>query len=454
MTRAALFPRDFLKPAFSIGLPIALQSFITTSVNMVDVVMLGHLGDVDIAAVGVANQIYFLLSLVLFGVSSGASVFVSQFHGKGDIAGVHRTQGVMYLLALLFSLLFTAGAELLPERLIAIYSRDAAVIEAGASYLRIVGLSYVVTAFSYTLGFACRATGNVRLPMLTSLLSVATNTALNAVLIFGLLGFPALGLRGAAIATAIARCVELAVLLGVTYRSRLIVAANFRQLFLHLDGAFLRRYFRTTLPVLLNETLWSTGVSLYTVAYGLLGTGALASVQIANTVFQLFMVLIRGLSDACAILIGHKIGAGDEAGASRDGLRFMALVPLIGVGMCALLILLRPTILTFFTVTPDTLQMTMEMLALQAFMLIPKAFTMVIIVGLCRSGGDTLFACILDTATVWVVAVPLAFLGAHLGLPLWGVYLCVCSEDVVKAILGVPRILSKKWLHNVVADAA
>ena len=200
---------------------------------------------------------------------------------------------------------------------------------------------------------------------------MATNTLLNSILIIGQLGFPELGLRGAAIATAIARVVELTVLATVVYRKRTPVAANFRQLFLRFDRDFLKRYFRTSLPVLLNETLWSTGVSLYTVAYGLLGTGALASVQIASTVFQLFLVLIRGLSDACAILIGHKIGSGDEAAASRDGQRFMALVPMIGVVMCILLILLRPVILTFFTVTPETLQMNMEMLALQAFMLIP-----------------------------------------------------------------------------------
>ena len=454
MTQTSFFNKVFLKNACSIGLPIALQSFITSAVNMVDVVMLGHLGDVDIAAVGCANQIYFLLTLVLFGVSSGASVFMAQFWGKRDLVGVHRTMGVMYLLALAVSALFTVGALIFPEQLIAIYSRDPQVIAQGAGYLRIVGASYIITAFSYTMGFACRATGNVRLPMLTSLISVATNTTLNFILIFGLLGFPALGLRGAAIATSIARTVELAIIAVVVYRNRTPVAANLSQLFGHFDRDFLGRYFKTTLPVLLNETLWSTGVSMYTVAYGLLGTGALASVQIASTVFQLFLVLVRGLSDACAIMIGHKIGSGDEEGASRDGMRFMALVPMIGVVMCILLIVMRPLILTFFTVTPDTLQMTMEMLLLQSFMLIPKAFNMVIIVGLCRSGGDTLFACLLDTATVWAVAVPLAFLGAHLGLPLWGVYLCVCSEDIVKAIIGVPRILSKKWLHNVVADIA
>lgn len=452
MSNTRFFSSAFLKSAFAIALPIALQNFITSAVNMIDVVMLGHLGDVDIAAVGCANQVYFLLTIILFGVSSGASVFMAQFWGKRDLPGVHRTMGVMTLLALAVSLLFTVGALFFPEALLSIYSRDPAVIEAGAPYLRIVGASYIVTALAQTMSFACRSTGQVRLPMVTSLISVFINTALNFVLIFGLLGFPALGLTGAAIATAIARVVEFALLYILVYRKRLPAAATPRQLFSRLDGTFLRAYFKTTLPVLLNETLWSVGVSLYTVAYGLLGTNALASVQICSTVFNLFMVLVRGVSNACAIMIGHTIGSGDEKGALRDGLRFLALVPAIGVVMCALLIVCRPVILTFFTVTPETLALTLQLMLLQAFNIIPKSFNMVIIVGLCRSGGDTLFACILDTATVWLVAVPLAFLGAGLGFPLWGVYLCVCSEDLVKAIIGVPRILSKKWLHNLVQN--
>lgn len=454
MSKSNFLSRTFLKKAFSIALPIALQNFITSAVNLIDVVMLGHLGDVDIAAVGCANQIYFLLTLILFGVSSGASVFMAQFWGKRDQSGVHRTMGVMFALALMISVLFTVGALFFPELLISIYSDDPAVIQAGVPYLRIVGASYIVTALSQTMSFACRSTGNVRLPMISSLVSIATNTILNFILIFGLLGFPAMGLTGAAIATAIARMLEFALLYLVVYRKRLPVAATPQQVFGHLDGAFLRTYFKTTLPVLLNETLWSTGVSLYTVAYGLLGTNALASVQICSTVFNLFMVLVRGLANACAIMIGHTIGSGDDKGALRDGLRFLVLVPIVGVMMCLLLILCRPVILTFFTVTPETLNMTMQLLLLQAINLIPKSFNMVIIVGLCRSGGDTLFACILDTATVWAVAVPLAFLGANLGFPLWGVYLCVCSEEIVKAAVGIPRILSKKWLHNVVQNLA
>lgn len=452
MQKQSFFNKVFLKSAFAIALPIALQSFITSAVNMVDVVMLGHLGDVDIAAAGCANQIFFLMSLCLFGVSSGASVFMAQFWGKRDLNGVHRTMGLMYSLAILVSVLFSVGALIFPQQLISIYSSDPQVISQGAIYLRIVGSSYLVTAGSFALGYACRSTGNVRLPMFTGILSMLTNVTLNFILIFGLLGFPAMGLRGAAIATAIARVLEFVVLAAVVYLQRLPVAARPKQLFGQLNASFIKRYFKTTLPVLLNETLWSTGVSMYTVAYGMLGTGALAAVQIAGTVFQLFLVLIRGVSDACAIMIGHTIGAGEEERAAKDGVRFMALVSIIGVAMCALLLVSRPVILSFFTVTPETIKMTMEMLGFQAFMLIPKAFNMVIIVGLCRSGGDTLFACILDTATVWLVAVPLAFLGANLGFPLWGVYLCVCSEDVVKAVIGVPRILSKKWLHNVVAD--
>lgn len=452
MSDTRFLSKAFLKSAFAIAVPISLQNFITSAVNMIDVVMLGHLGDVDIAAVGCANQVYFLLTIILFGVSSGAAVFIAQFWGKRDLPGVHRTMGVMTLLALGVSLLFTAGALFFPEALLSIYSRDPAVVAAGAPYLRIVGSSYIVTALSLAMSSACRSTGDVRLPMMTSLLSVFVNTALNFVLIFGLLGFPAMGLTGAAVATAIARIIEFVVLYLLVYSKKLPVAATPRQLFSRLDGAFLRTYFKTTLPVLLNETLWSVGVSLYTVAYGLLGTNALASVQICSTVFNLFMVLVRGVSNACAIMIGQTIGSGDEKSALRDGLRFLVLVPAIGAAMCALLIACRPAVLTLFTVTPETRSLTMELMLLQAFNIIPKSFSMVIIVGLCRSGGDTLFACVLDTATVWLVAVPLAFLGAHLGFPLWAVYLCVCSEDLVKAIIGIPRIFSKKWLHNLVQD--
>ena len=450
--RPALFPKAFMKASFAIALPIALQSFLTSAVNMIDVVMLGHLGDVDIAAVGCANQIYFLLTLILFGVSSGASVFMAQFWGKGDKSGVHRTMGIMYLLALGISVLFTAGTLFFPELLISIYSDDPLVIKAGVPYLRIVGSSYIVTALSLTLSNACRSTGNVKLPTFTSILSMVTNMLLNLILIFGYLGFPAMGLKGAAIATAIARYAEFIVLAAVVYKKRMPAAATIKQLFSRLDGAFLRPYFKTTLPVLLNEALWSLGVSLYTVAYGKLGTGALAAAQICGTVFQLFMVLIRGYSNASAIMIGQTIGSGDEEGALRDGNRFLVLHGLLGAATCALLYLCRPVIVTFFTVTPETRQLVMEMMALQAVILIPKSINMVVIVGLCRSGGDTLFACILDTVTVWAVAVPLAFLGVYLGFPLWGVYLCVGSEEISKAIVGIPRILSKKWLHNVVEN--
>lgn len=450
----ALFPKAFLKSSFAIALPIALQNFLTSTVNMIDVMMIGHLGDVDIAAVGCANQIHFLLTLILFGVSSGASVFIAQFWGKGDRSGVHRTMGVMYVLAMIISVLFTVGALFFPGLLISIYSDDPLVIAAGTPYLRIVGSGYIVTALSLTLSNACRSTGDVKLPTLTSILSMLTNMVLNFILIFGYLGFPAMGLKGAAIATAIARYTEFIVLSAVVYKRRMPAAATFKQLFSRLNGAFLRPYFKTTLPVLLNETLWSLGVSLYTVAYGMLGTGALAAAQICGTVFQLFMVLIRGYSNASAIMIGQTIGAGDEENALRDGNRFLMLNGLLGAVMCALLFVLRPVIMSFFTVTPETRVLAMEMLALQAFILIPKAINMVVIVGLCRSGGDTLFACILDTVTVWCVAVPLAFLGVHFGFPLWGVYLCVASEEVAKAIVGIPRILSKKWLHNVVENIA
>ena len=215
-------------------------------------------------------------------------------------------------------------------------------------------------------------------------------------------------------------------------------AASFRELF-SFDRFFVRRYFKTTVPVLINEVLWSVGTSLYSVAFGLLGTNAIAAVQIANTVIQLIQVFIRGAGNAASIMIGNKIGAGKEDEAYADSKRF-------------LLLMLRPLILSLYKVSAETLMFASELLLLHAFLSIPRAVNMLVIVGVCRSGGDTKYSAVLDVLPVWALAVPLGFLGVWLGFPLWAVFLCVCTEEVVKPFFGIPRLYSRKWINNVVSE--
>ena len=445
------FEPDFLKTIFRTAFPIAMQFFLASAVNLIDVVMIGSLGDAAVAASGGANQIFFLLNLMLFGINSGASVFLSQFWGTRDLRNVRRTMGMMYLLGSVAVTLFTLGAVLVPQFLVGFYVHEEPALSLGASYLRIVGISYPVTALSMILSMVCRCTGDVSLPTRASMLSIGLNVGGNALLIFGLCGFPALGLNGAAIATAIARAAECLFLVIAVYRRKLPGAASLRELFA-FDRNFVTKYIKTAWPVLLNEILWSTGISLYSVAYGMLGTAALAAVQISNTAIQLVTVFTRGLSNACGIYIGRTVGAGDREKAIDYGYRFSILLPATGMVTCLVMIVVHPLILTLYQVTPETLALAKTLLILQSLQMILKSDSMVLVVGIFRAAGDTLFACLLDTGSVWLVGVPMAFLGVKLGLPLWGLSMLIFLDDIAKVTVGFIHLFKEKWVKNVTAQ--
>lgn len=444
------FEPEFIKMVFRTAFPIAMQFFLASAVNLIDVVMIGSLGDDAVAAAGGANQIFFLLNLMLFGIHSGASVFLSQFWGTRDLKNVRRTMGMMYLLSAVAVTLFSLGAILAPRLLVGFYVHEEPALTMGASYLRIVGFSYPVTALSMILAMVCRCTGDVSIPTRASMLSIGLNVGGNALLIFGLCGFPALGLEGAAIATAIARTAECLFLLLIVYKNKLPGAAKFKELFA-FDREFVTHYIKTAWPVLLNEVLWSTGVSLYSVAYGLLGTEALAAVQIANTAIQLLFVFTRGLSNACGIFIGRTVGADDRETAIDYGYRFAFLLPTAGLITGLVMIAIHPLFLMLYRVSPETLAMAKSLLILQAVMGILKADSMGLVVGIFRAGGDTMFACLLDTGTVWLVGVPLAFLGVWLGAPLWVVALLIACDDIAKVSIGFVHLFRENWVKNVTA---
>ncbi len=444
-----IFNREFFRAVLVIALPLAAQNFIMSAVNMVDVVMIGSLGDVAIAAVGVANQVFYVYSILLFGIYSGAAVFLSQFWGQRDLSGIRMTMGFMLLPGVLFSLLFTLGAELCPDLLMGIYSHDPLVIEAGRDYLRIVGFSYLLNGVAFAYAFTCRCTEQVRLPMVASIASVLTNVIFNYLLIYGRLGFPRMGLAGAALATLLARALECAILLIVVYARSLPAAARMKEL-LRFDRAFFLRFVKTAAPVIANEGLWSVGTSMYTVVYGLLGTTALAAVQIESTVFNLFMVLGRSLSNAASVLIGNRIGARQEDKAKDFASGFMLLSPLIGLFMGALLLAARPLILSLFATSQATYLAAWTLLGLHALICPFKYLNALTVVGICRAGGDTVFSAFMDAGPVWLLALPLGFLGARLGLPLSAVFLMISSEELFKVVVGLPRILSGKWVHNVI----
>ena len=449
--RAAIGDRVFLRRLLALALPIAFQNFLGTSLNMVDTLMIGQLGESSIAAVALGNQIYFLLILTLFGVGSGASIFAAQYWGNKDTRGVQQTYGLALCVALVAAAVFSGVTIFAGSWAIGLYSRDPVVVAAAARYVGIVGFSYPATAISFISYSILRSIGRVRLPLFGTVSSLIVNVIGNYALIFGNFGFPALGITGAAIATLIARLVEVVVVLTAVRAARTPLAAAPRTL-LAFDAAFVLRYAKRAAPVLLNEIGWSLGITMYSVVYARMGTNVLAAYNIADTVARLTFVFFVGSGNAAAVLIGNAIGAGRLGTAHRYTVRLLTILPVGGVFTGLVILSIAPFVPRAFAITPEVAGMVTAVLRVLAFVVVIKVLNMHIIVGILRSGGDTIFGAILEIGSLWIVGVSGAVVfGLVLGWPVHLVYLAAGFEELSKLILGLSRVRSGRWINRVAA---
>ncbi len=441
--------KTFLKGMMAIAIPVAVQNLISSSVNMIDTLMISSLGSASIAAVGLANQVFFLYILLTFGINSGASIFIAQFWGKDDIKSIKKVMGISITLSIIVGTIFTFIAFFFPTKLMSILIKEPAVISIGADYLRIVSLSYTITAVSFAYSIALRTTGRPNVPLKVSVISFVTNTVLNYIFIFGKFGFPVMGVKGAALGTVIARLVEIILILYSIYGTRSILAATPKELMSwHKD--FLSKYITTTYPVVLTEGFWALGQVLYAMAYARVGEEATAAVQLTNTIQNMFFVIVRGLANACNIMVGSKIGGGDEETAFKYAMNFIYISTLSGLILGVVMALTPDIILKIFRgLEPGLYNMSKSLLIVLGITFVIRVYNTIIIVGVLRAGGDTKMAMKIDIGTVWLIGVPLAFFGALiLRLPIHILVLLVTTEEVVKAIVGIPIVRSGKWIRN------
>lgn len=447
--------KTFLKAMIAIALPITLQNLVASSVNMLDTLMITSLGEESLAAVGLANQVFFFYAVTIFGVATGSSVFVSQFWGKGDVKNIGRILGISLAITSVLGALFTLAALFVPEFIMKIFSEDSEVIRLGVDYLRIVSLSYIITGISFAYAVASRSIGQAKMPMIASIVSFLVNLIFNYLLIFGKFGFPQRGVKGAAYGTIIARAAEIGLMLYSIYsnKNNNPLAHSFKSM-TDWTGDFIRKYFKTAYPVILNEALWSLGTVLYSLAYAKIGTEAAAAVQILNTVQNIFMVLSRGLANACTVMVGNKIGADEEDEAVVYADNFMILSAALGLVLGVLIYFSKDLILIFFrNLTPSMYNTSRNLLIVLAASFFIRSFNGTLIVGVLRGGGDTRFSMLLEMGSVWLVGVPLAFLGALVfRFPVYYVFLLVNIEEIVKAAIGILRVKSKKWVTNIIHD--
>ena len=440
--------REYYRRLIKVGLPITLQQLIMSSLNMVGVVMIGQLGAAPVAAVGLANQIFFLLTLMLFGITSGSAMFTAQLWGKRDVLNIRKVLGLALTMGLIVAAFFLIIAEFFPEQALSIYSKDPVVIALGSDYLRIIGFSFILYAISFCFSAVLRSTGDVQTPLIVTMTALSINTLLSYSLIFGKFGFPALGVQGAAIAVITSRVVECAGILFLTYRKKSPAAGKLKELFSY-NLVFARRVLKPVLPVVANEILWSLGITAYSVVYARMGTNEIAAMNIVASIEQMAFVLFQGIGHACAILVGNRIGGGDEEQAFRYAARSLALGILGGVLIGSVILASRELVLSLYNVPPTVIDYAYHVLTIVGLLLWLRASNMILFIGIFRSGGDTRFAFILDGIIIWVVGVPLAFTGAFIfHLPVYWVYLLVMLEEFTKWLLGVNRFFSRKWIHN------
>jgi len=440
--------KKFFSQMLRLASPIILQQLIFSSLGMIDTVMIGHLGDASVAAVGVANQVFFLATLLYFGITSGAAIFTAQYWGRKDIPRIQQILGLSLVISLVGGAVFTLVAIGYPQAVLQIYSADPEVISLGGEYLQITALSYIFTAITYSFSVILRSINNVKLPMMTSLFALSLNSLLNFGLIFGNFGLPALGVKGAAIATVTARLFEAFLIVFLVYRKQLPLAARPAAL-VKWDKIQLGKFFQTTLPVIITEIIWSLGTTTYTVVYAHISTEAIAAYNIALSVDRLIFVIFIGLGNACAIMIGNKIGEGEKDAATLFGKKYLLLGITAALALGLLMLLVKNPLLSLFGVTPETTLLAKNTLLVMIYSLPVRTMNLILLIGILRSGGDTYYAFFIDAGVIWIVGVPMAYLGAYLlHLPVYWVYLMVISEEVVKVSLGLIRFSKGRWIHS------
>ncbi len=443
--------RDYFHLLAKYAVPIALQSLITSLLNMVGMVMIGQLGETAVAAVGLANQVWFLLNLLLFGIVSGCAMFMAQLWGKKNIPDIRRVLGLAVKLGLVASMVFWTLAVFSPGAVLRLYTEDTAVIKLGGQYLRIFGWSYGFYAISAAYAASLRSTGYVRLPLFVSTAALGFNILISYPFIFGweAVGLPALGVNGAAIAGLLARILECMAMLGVVYLNRLNpTAASLRDL-LEFDIKFMISVLKPVLPVIANEFLWSMGITTYNAIYAHIGTNAIAAINIVSTIDQLAFVVFLGIGSATAILVGNLIGQGENEKAYSYAGRSLGLQISGAVLMGLLVYLFAGNFFQFFKVSPEVIADARNILTVLALGMSVRSANHVIIIGILRSGGDTRFSLFLDGFVIWLVGVPVTTAGAFLfHFPIHLVYALTLSEEATKFVVGLGRYFSRKWIND------
>lgn len=439
-------------------LPMILQNLVTNFMALADSFMVGALGETELAAVTMANSVFYVLSLIIFGIQSGTGVLVAQYYGKGRLDAINRIMGMGYYVSLGLTALIALLAFFFPMQLMQLVTNNPDLWEPGAEYARIVGFSYVCMAFSGVYIAVQRSMENPGLGAILLTVSGALNILLNYMFIFGKWGAPAMGCAGAAVATLLSRVFEVLVVTGCFFRSkRLPVKPG---LMLRPGRIIAGDFIKYSLPVVLNEGMWSLAMSLFSIIMGHMpnSTPILAAYTIAGNIDRMAAVALFAAGNATAVIIGRDIGCGDTKEIYGKGVALNFVCFVTGIISMGLLLTIRATLLDGFIfplmdISAEAGELAKMMLAFIAVVMPLRSLNLCNIVGVFRGGGDVRFGLICDIGPLYCVCLPAAALcGLVFGLGITAVYVCICLDDFCKVFLCLPRLRSGKWINSVTRE--
>lgn len=439
----------FYRNVFTLVLPLALQNLINVSVSTADVVMLGKVGETALSASSLAGQAYFVMTLIFFGLTSGATILVAQYWGQKNINVIEQIIGMTMRIGIIVAVIFTVVVLAVPGVVMRIFTNDPVVIEAGIPYLRIIACSYIIATITIIYTNVIRGMELVVISTIVYGTSLMVNIVLNAIFIFGLFGCPAMGIRGAALGTLLARVVELLIVFLYDRKYNPVLKFRIRYLFVH-NKELAQDFVKYATPVVLNELAWGCGIATVTAIIGRMGQAAVAANSVMQVGRQMAMILSFGIANATAIIVGKTIGEGNKNLAKTYATRFWKMSVILGIFGGLVVLIVMPIAGNFLTLSDQARVYLREMTYVMAYYCIGQSINSTLIVGIFRAGGDSKVGLIIDIGVLWGVSIVAGAIGAFvLHLPVMAVYVLLVSDEIVKLPFSIKRYRSYKWLNVV-----
>lgn len=453
--RMALFTKDgsFYRSLILLAVPISLQNLVTFAVNFADNVMIGSLGDDAISGVYVGGQLQSVVQMFVGGIEGAILILAAQYWGRKDRDSIRKVVSIGVKFALGVGLFTTLVAVLFPQWVIRIFTTEPGVIREGAAYVQIVGFTYLFFSVSQVMIAAMRSVETARIGLYISCMALVVNVCLNYVFIFGHLGFPAMGVRGAAVATLISRIMEMCVSIGYVFLVDKKLRFGWRDL-LHTDGQLLRDFVRYGLPIIGGQVVWAVNSLANTKILGYYSAGVIAAASITGMLHNLVYVWMNGMSSAVGIITGKTVGAGQYEKMKEYSKTVQMMFLFVGLISGAAVFLFRDGFISLYNASPEAQEYSRQFINVISVTIIGTCYQAACLFGLVKSGGDISFVFKNDTIFVFLVVIPSSLIAMWLGAPPWVVFACLKCDQILKCFVAIVKINRYNWMKNLTRDAS